>query len=76
MDPPHINYVDHQSILIVNPSGAMKQLFVPFQVKVAVSFKGIPANSLVMVEEVMPHQQHRIIYRIYTLWLPYWYFTI
>lgn len=34
MDPPQINYVDHNSILIVNPAGKMRQLFVPFRVQV------------------------------------------
>ena len=34
MDPPKINYVDPNRIMVINPTGKIRQLFVPFKVQV------------------------------------------
>jgi hypothetical protein len=71
MDPPLINYIDHSSILVINSTGKMRQLYVPFRVQCIVDVSKIPQNTWVYVEEVMPHEKHIIIYRILDLWVPY-----
>ena len=76
MDPPHINYVDHKSILVINPTGMMRQLFVPFRVQVLYKTSSLEQLTWVLVEEVQPHAQYKLIYRITTHWWPYHLFRI
>ena len=71
MDPPHINYIDYKSLLVINPIGQMRQLFVPFKVQVIQPIGYFKIGTWVVVEEVMPHDKHIIIYRILDLWVPY-----
>ena len=52
MDPPQISYVDYNSILIINPKGKMRQLFVPFRVQVIQDTTILKRNTWVFVEEV------------------------
>jgi hypothetical protein len=76
MDPPQINYVDHNSILIINPKGKMRQLYVPFRVQVVQDTTILKIHTWVYVEEVMPHDQTKLLYRITTHWWPYHIFRI
>jgi hypothetical protein len=77
MDPPsQINYIDHNSILIINPKGIMKQLYVPFRVQVIQDTTILKIHTWVYVEEVMPHDQNKLLYRITTHWWPYNIFRI
>ena len=71
MDPPQINYVDHNSILIINPAGKMRQLFVPFRVQVLHDTTILKKNSWVIVEEVQPSAQYQLLYRVTVDWWPY-----
>ena len=71
MDPPQINYVDNNSILIINPGGKLRQLFVPFRVQVLHETSILKKNSWALVEEVQLHKEHKLLYRITTNWWPY-----
>ena len=71
MDPPKINYVDNNSILVVNPVGRMRQLFVPFRVQVIAETSILLLNSWVLVEQIKAHDEHIILYRVLNLWWPY-----
>lgn len=76
MDPPQINYVNHNSIMIINPAGKMRQLFVPFKVQLLHDTSVLKKNTWVMVEEVQPHHQYKMLYRVTTHWWPYDLFKI
>lgn len=76
MDPPSIGFVDHESILVINSDGRMRQLFVPFKAVVARDAANLHIGSYVVVEEVRPNEQHRIIYRVGTDWWPYYVFRL
>lgn len=76
MDPPKINYVDNNSILLINPSGKIRQVFVPFKAEVVAEGTNLYPGTWVFVEEVRSHQQYRIIYRISSTWWPYHLFRI
>lgn len=76
MDSNHINYVDHNSILIVNPSGKMRQLFVPFRAQVIQETSIMVKNTWVLVDEVQPNTEYKMLYRIATLWWPYYIFRL
>ena len=76
MDPPQINYVDRNSILIINPNGKMRQLYVPFRVQVIQDTTVLKMNTWVIVEEIMPHDQNKLLYRVTAHWWPYSIFRI
>ena len=76
MDPPQINYVDRNSILIVNPAGQMRQLFVPFRVYVLSETNILKINHWVLVEEVRANEEHKMLYRVASNWWPYYIFKI
>ena len=71
MDPPQINYVDHNSILIINPAGKMRQLYVPFRVQVLHDTTILKKNSWVIVEEVQSSVQYKMLYRVTVDWWPF-----
>ena len=71
MDPPIINYVDNNSILVINASGKMRQLFCPFKVQVIIQTNSLIFNSWVVIEQVQHHPHHRLLYRISKQWWPY-----
>ena len=76
MEKPHINYIDHRSILIINPSGTMRQLFCPFRVKVITDTSILKQDSWVLVDEVKQHRDHLLLYRIGGNWWTYDLFRI
>jgi len=71
MDPPYINFIDYKSILVINPSGKMRQVFAPFKVQVIQSTTLLVKNTWVVVEEIRPHDQYRLLYRIGNNWWSY-----
>lgn len=71
-----INYVDPNSIMVVNTKGKMRQLFVPFIVKVVFQTSTLKIDSSVYVVEVTTSTQYKIIYRIGRNWYPYFAFSI
>ena len=76
MDPPQITYIDHNSILVINPRGKIRQIFVPFRVQVMQETTILKINTRVIVEDVMSHDQHKLLYRITSHWWPYHIFRI
>ena len=64
MNPLHINYVDHRSILVINSKGKIRQLYVPFKVKVLLSTEYLKEGSNTYVEEVQTHVVYLLIYRV------------
>lgn len=71
MDSYHINYVDPYSILIVNPNGKMRQLFVPFRAQVIQETSIMVKNTWVLIDEVQANTKYKLLYRISTHWWPY-----
>jgi hypothetical protein len=76
MGPPHINYINHNSILVINTTGEIRQLFVPFQVQVTIDILVLKKKSMLLVEEVQSHYKYHLIYRILGRWYPFTYFRI
>jgi hypothetical protein len=76
MDPPQITYIDHNSILVINPMGKIRQIFVPFRVQVMQDTTILKIHTWVYIEEVMPHDQHKLLYRVTSNWWPYNIFRI
>lgn len=76
MDKPHINYVDNRSILIINHSGKIRQVFCPFRVKVLNNTTILKQDSWVIVEEVKQHQEHLLLYKVGEYWWTYNLFRI
>ncbi len=64
MKKPEIRLVDFKSIMVINAAGKMRQLFVPFRVQVILDTTSLKKGTWVIVEEVQPHLQHKLVYRI------------
>jgi len=71
MDSSQIDYVDSNSILVINPAGRIRQLYVPFRVQVLQNTSTLRKNTWVFVEEVRPHPAHKMLYRITKAWWQY-----
>jgi hypothetical protein len=77
MDPPQqVFYHDPRTLMVIQPSRKIKQLFVPIKVQCMTPVEKIPVNSWVYVVEIQHHLKYRIIYRVFDLWYPYWCFRI
>lgn len=76
MDPPKISFIDHNSIMVISPTGNMKQLYVPFKVKCIHPIGKFVPHSTLYVEQVSSHKQYKILYRILKDWYPFSYFKI
>jgi len=74
--PLKIKYCDDKSIYLINTSGKLRQLFVPFKVQCIKAAGNIKPQSWVYVEQVAQHHKYRIVYRVFDNWLPYSYFII
>jgi hypothetical protein len=76
MDPPKINYLNSNTLMVINTAGKMRQLFTPFKVQVLQDTFTLKKNSWVIVEEISPHDTLKLIYRIGTHWWKYDVFRI
>lgn len=76
MDPPHINFINNKSILVISSNGKLRQLFVPFLVQVVVPTNDLYKGSWMVVEEVLPHPRYKLIFRITEKWYAYSCFKI
>ena len=76
MDPPKINYVSNNSLMVVNKQGFIRQLFVPFHVQALQDTEHFKENSWVVVEEIRQHPQHLLLYRVFNHWWPYFIFKL
>ncbi len=62
---PEIKYCDDKSIYLINKSGKLKQLFVPFKVQCIKPVGNIKEDSWVFVEQVAQHHQFQILYKVF-----------
>ena len=76
MDPPKLNFIDYNSILIINPTGKMRQIFVPFKVQLLYDTKILKKGTWVIVEEIESHRDYKLLYRVTNHWWPYHLFKI
>jgi hypothetical protein len=76
MDPPKINYIINNSIMVINNRGSMRQLFVPFRAQVVQDAPTLIKKTWVVVEEVRQHDKFLLIYRIANTWWPYYVFRL
>jgi len=76
MDPPKINYISNNSIMVINKYGCIRQLFVPFRAQVIHSAATLVKDAFVLVEEVQQHDKYLLIYRIANKWWPYYVFKL
>jgi hypothetical protein len=58
MDPPKINYVNNNTLIVINQNGKIRQLFTPFKVQVLRDTNHFKEKSWVIVEEIIQHPQH------------------
>ena len=72
----NIDYVDHKSIMVINPKGVIRQLFVPIRVQVITPTNILQVNSWVIVEEIQSHRDYKLLYRIGNNWWQYHLFRI
>jgi len=67
---------DSRSLLVVDPAGRLRQLYVPFSVQCIEQLERIPQNTRVYVDRVVMHPKHRLIYEVHQRFYPYQYFRI
>jgi|GEM_PF-1234979 hypothetical protein len=67
-----LEYQSSNSLLVINSSGELRQLFVPFRVIVIDSdILHVQKGCSVFVEAVKPDVKERILFRVFHLWIPY-----
>jgi hypothetical protein len=77
MEYPNIRYLDPKKLLVIRSDGTLNQLHVPIRVLVNYQLTDrLHVMTQVFIEEIMPHKGHKIIYRIFDHWYPYWGFTL
>lgn len=76
MDPPQIKQKSGNYILVINHTGKLCQLFIPFRAKCIMSVGYLKSLTFVSVEQVVPHSDYLIIYRVVDKWYPYYCFII
>jgi len=78
MDPPNYLplYFDDESILLVNQSGILKKLSIPFRAQCISPVGSLKPKTWIYVEQVIAHHQYRILYRVLDQWIPYNFFKI
>ena len=76
MHPPKINYLNNNTLMVINAKGKMRQLFTPFNVQVLRDTEHFKENSWVVVEEIRQHPHYILIYRVFNYWWPYYLFKI
>jgi hypothetical protein len=76
MDPPKKVYFDPYSLLVINQDGRLRQLFVPIRMQVILGDLVLAPYQWVTVEEIQPHFQHKLIFRIGQQWFPHSIFRI
>jgi hypothetical protein len=76
MDPTKINYVNNNTLIVINQNGKIRQLFAPFKVQVLKDTNHFKEKSWVIVEEIIQHPQHILLYRVINNWWPYFIFKL
>lgn len=57
-------YIDNQSLLVINPKGQLRRLYVPFRVRCINATDNIPEGSWVIVEEVWQDEKERLLFSV------------
>jgi hypothetical protein len=71
-----LSFYDERTLLLITRRGVLRQLHVPFQVKAAQAIGIIKEGTIVYVEAVAQHKEHKIMYRVLNQWIPYYNFQI
>ena len=71
-----LHYAGSNSLLVVNPSGKLRRLFVPIMVKCIRGVNIIRQGSTVYVEKIAEHPQCKLMYRVLGSWYSFEYFRI
>jgi hypothetical protein len=71
-----LSFYDERTLLLITRRGVLRQLHVPFQVKAVQAVGIIKEGTIVYVEAVAQHKEHRIMYRILNQWIPYYKFLL
>ncbi len=66
-----LSFYDERTLLLVSRRGVLRQLHVPFQVKAVQAIGIIKEGTIVYVEAVAQHKEHKIMYRVLNQWIPY-----
>ena len=74
MDPTKINYVNNNTLIVINQNGKIRQLFTPFKVQALQDTNHFKEKSWVIVEEIIQHPQHILLYRVINNWWSYYFF--
>lgn len=73
----HKSVSDHYNcLLVVSPTGRMRQLFTPFAIRCKQNGLLIPPGAWVYVDAIVLHPQHLLCFWINQRWYPYHYFQI
>jgi len=76
MHSAQVNYVDENSLLVINPAGKMRQLFVPFRVQLLMDTSRFKKNTWVFVEAIKADDQFTLLYGICGYYYPYFFFRV
>jgi hypothetical protein len=71
-----LSFYDERTLLLITRRGVLRQLHVPFQVKAVQAVGIIKEGTVVYVEAVAQHKEHKIMYRVLNQWIPYYNFQI
>ncbi len=71
-----LSFYDERTLLLVSRRGVLRQLHVPFQVKAVHAIGIIKEGTIVYVEAVAQHKEHKIMYRVLNQWVPYYNFQL
>lgn len=71
-----LSFYDERTLLLVSRRGVLRQLHVPFQVKAVQAVGIIKEGTIVYVEAVAQHKEHKIMYRVLNQWVPYYNFKL
>jgi hypothetical protein len=71
-----LSFYDERTLLLITRRGVLRQLHVPFQVKAVQAIGIIKEGTIVYVEAVAQHKEHKIMYRVLNQWIPYYNFQL
>jgi hypothetical protein len=71
-----LSFYDERTLLLITRRGVLRKLEVPFQVKAVQAIGIIKEGTIVYVEAVAQHREHKIMYRVLNQWIPYYNFQL
>lgn len=77
MDPPEQpQYVVSKTLMVITPAGKILQLFAPIKAVCNTTLPGMPVGTTVFIEAIVLHKEHKMCYRIISVWYVYWCISI